>query len=214
MYYPQRWYFDQASAKLVPDPDDPLAFDKDHFICLKRKLYGAKQGACNWYLHLQKDLLGRGFVQSNINPCLFIWKDCLIVVYMNDCLVFANTDETITNLCKCLLIEFLLKDEGNLENFLGININNTKEADRSVTITMTQTGLIDQILEDVNLVGDKVTQKQTPAKEVLQPHPNAAPFDADWNYCSLAYWQVEFSDTKHSARYFYSGCPYVRKICF
>jgi hypothetical protein len=50
---------------------------------------------------------------------------------------------------------------------------------------MTQPGLIDQILEDVGLVGNKVTQKRTPAREVLQPHDNAAPFDADWNYWSL-----------------------------
>jgi hypothetical protein len=50
---------------------------------------------------------------------------------------------------------------------------------------MTQTGLIDQILEDVGLVGDKVIQKKTPAKEVLHPHESAAPFDAPWKYRSV-----------------------------
>jgi hypothetical protein len=45
---------------------------------------------------------------------------------------------------------------------------------------MTQTGLINEILKDVGLIGNKVTTKRTPAKEVLQPHPNAAPFDAPW----------------------------------
>jgi hypothetical protein len=47
---------------------------------------------------------------------------------------------------------------------------------------MTQTGLIDHILKDVGLVGDKVTHKRMPAKEVFQPHPNAARFDAPWQY--------------------------------
>jgi hypothetical protein len=74
----------------------------------------------------------------------------------------------------------LLKDEGNIENFLGINITNRVQSDGSVKITMTQTGLINEILKDVGLIGNKVTTKRTPAKEVLQPHPNAAPFDAPW----------------------------------
>jgi len=134
---------------------------------------------------LKKGLLSRGFVQSKIDPCLFIRKDCIIVLYTDDCLFFANDDSTINDLCKCLSTEFLLKDEGNIENFLGINIAHSLDSDGSVTITMTQPGLIDQILDDVGLVGNKVTQKRTPAREVLQPHDNAAPFDADWNYRSL-----------------------------
>jgi hypothetical protein len=185
MRIPQGWFYDATSQQLQPKSDDPRFFDREHFIRLKRNLYGVRQAARNWYLHLQKGLLGRGFVQSKIDPCLFIRKDCIIVVYTDDCLVFANNDETITDLCKCLSTEFLLKDEGNIENFLGINIAHRVESDGSVTITMTQTGLIDQILEDVGLVGDKVTTKRTPAKEVLQPHPSAAPFDAPWQYRSL-----------------------------
>jgi hypothetical protein len=185
MRIPQGWFYDTESAKLVAHPDDPRSFDRNHYICLKRNLYGVKQAARNWYNHLQKGLLGRGFVQSKIDPCLFIRNDCLIVVNTDDCLVFANKDETITDLTKCLSTEFLLEDEGDIENFLGINIKHTVNSDGTVQITMTQTGLIDQILEDVGLVGDKVSQKRTPAKEILQPNPNAAPFDAEWNYRSI-----------------------------
>jgi transposase InsO family protein len=185
MRIPQGWSYDSVTKQLVQCLDDPRSFDREHFIRLKRNLYGVKQAARNWYIHLKNGLLGRGFVQSKIDPCLFIRKDCLIVLYTDDCLVFANSDDTITDLCKCLSTEFLLKDEGNIENFLGINITHKLEDDDSVTITMTQKGLIDQILEDVGLVGDKVTQKKTPAKEVLQPNPNAAPFDAEWSYRSV-----------------------------
>jgi hypothetical protein len=64
-------------------------------------------------------------------------------------------------------------------------VSHRVEPDGSVTRTMTQSGLIDQILEDDGLVGDKVTHKRTPAKEVLQPHPNAAPFNAPWQYQSV-----------------------------
>jgi hypothetical protein len=105
------------------------------------------------------------------------------VVYTDDCLIFANSGNTIDDLCsKCLSTKFLLKDEGNIKNILRIKIVHKLEDDQSVTITMTQTGLIDQILEDVGLVGNKVIQKKTPAKEVLLPHASAVPFNAPWKY--------------------------------
>lgn len=185
MKIPQGWRYDSSTKKLVQNMNDPQLIDKEHFIRLKRNLYGVKQAARNWYLHLQKGLHGRGFKQSKIDPCLFIRHDCIIVVYTDDCLFFAKDDKTITDLCKCLSTEFLLKDEGDIENFLGINITHKLDDDGSVTITMTQSGLIDQILEDVGLVGDKVLQKKTPAREVLLPHPTAAPFDAEWSYRSI-----------------------------
>ena len=131
-----------------------------HCIWLKLNLYGIKQAACNWYLHLQKGLLSCRFIQSNIDHCLFIQQDsCILIVYTDDCLMFTCNDTIIDDLCKCLSTEFLLKDKGNIEGFLGIQIMHMTEADGSITITMMQPGLIDQILEDVGLTGNKVMQK-------------------------------------------------------
>jgi hypothetical protein len=185
MRIPQGWYFDPSTKQLHQDTSDPRSVDKEHYIRLKRNLYGVKQAARNWYLHLKKGLIGRGFTQSKIDPCLFIRRDCLIVLYTDDCLIFAKNDATIDDLCQSLSTEFLLKDEGNIENFLGIKIDHDLAADGTVTITMTQPGLINQILEDVGLVGDKIIQKKTPAREVLHAHADAAPFDATWNYRSI-----------------------------
>jgi hypothetical protein len=159
MRIPQGWYFDTATQQLKPHTHDPTSKDMQHCIRLKRNLYSVKQAARNWYLHLQKGLLSHGFVQSNIDPCLFIRRDCILVVYTDDCLMFTSDDSIIDDLCKCLSTKFLLKDEGDIEGFLGIQITHMTEPDGSITITMKQPGLIDQILEDVGLTGDKVTQK-------------------------------------------------------
>jgi hypothetical protein len=185
MRIPQGWFLDSTTQQLHQHPDDPTFKDREHFIRLKRNLYGVKQAARNWFLHLQKGLLSRGFVQSKIDPCLFIQQDCILVLYTDDCLLFAKDDDTISDLCQSLSTEFLLKDEGDIAGFLGIQIDHTIAPDGSINITMTQPGLIDQILEDVGLVGDHVTQKHTPAMQILQPNPNAAPFDAPWNYRSI-----------------------------
>jgi Reverse transcriptase (RNA-dependent DNA polymerase) len=62
MRIPQGWYVDPASQQLKQHPD-PTSKDMEHCIRLKRNLYGVKQAARNWYLHLQKGLLSRGFSQ-------------------------------------------------------------------------------------------------------------------------------------------------------
>ena len=185
MHIPQGWINDPKTQQLHPNTNDPTSCDMQHCIRLKRNLYGVKQATWNWYLHLKQGLISHGFIQSNINPCLFIWQDCILVVYTDDCLMFAWDETTIDDLYKCLLIEFLLQDGGNISGYISIQITHTTELDGSITITMTQPGLIDQILVDVGLTGKKVTQKYMPATQVLQPNPSTAPSNASWNYCSI-----------------------------
>ena len=167
MQIPQGWYFDATTQQLKPNTNNPTSKDMQHYIWLKQNLYSIKQAACNWYLHLQKGLLSCRFIQSNINPCLFIQQDCIFIVYIDDCLMFTCDNSIIDDLCKCLSTKFLLKDEGTIEGFLGIQIMHMTKPDGLITITMMQPGLIDQILEDVGLTGDKVTQKCTPVNKIL-----------------------------------------------
>ena len=185
MHIPQWWYFGPESQQLCPNTSNLTSCDTQHCIWLKCNLYGVKQAAQNWYLHLKQGLISHGFIQSNINPCLFIQNNCILMVYTNDCLMFAQDDTTIDDLCQCLSTEFLLQDKGDITGYLGIQITHTTEPDGSITITMTQPSLIDQILEDIGLTGEKVTQKHMPVMQILQPNPSTAPFNATWNYRSL-----------------------------
>ena len=89
MRIPQGWYFNPESQQLHPNTSDATFHNKQHCIHLKRNLYGVKQAVRNWYLHLKQGLLSRSFLQSNIDPGLFIWNDCILVVYTDDCLMFA-----------------------------------------------------------------------------------------------------------------------------
>lgn len=130
--------------------NDPQFIDKEHFIRLKHNLYSIKQAVRNRFLHLKNGLLGHKFKQSKIDPCLFIHNDCLLA---STPMIVSCSPRMITKLCISLSTEFLLKDEGSIKNFLSINnIVHRLKDDGSITIKMTQMGLIDQILKDMGLV--------------------------------------------------------------
>ena len=172
MHLPQNWECKDADG------------NDDYVIKLERNLYGTATGARNWYQKLSGGLLGRGFVQSKIDPCLFLRDDCMVVVYTDDCICFSRESETATQLISDLKTDgFLLKDEGDAKDFLGVRIE-TDEA--TGKIEMTQTGLIESILHDLGLTNTPKT-KSTPASGILHKDENGAgriEYDK-WNYRSV-----------------------------
>ena len=55
-----------------------------YVVHLSKFVYGLKQGSHNWHNKLKKALLDRGFVESISDPCVFISKDLIILVYVDD----------------------------------------------------------------------------------------------------------------------------------
>jgi hypothetical protein len=179
MRVPQGWYVD-AHGKLAQH-DDPKHNDKDHFLCLKKNLYGCKQAARNWFKMLSAGLRREGFVQSTTDTCLFLRHECIIVVYVDDCLFFAPQRSTIDAVITSLSKIFKLKDEGDVSVFLGVQIAKDPKAK---TITFTQTGLIDQIIRDVGITATS-KGKDTPVDSILHPDNDGPPRTEDWNYRSI-----------------------------
>ncbi len=96
MWMPQGWYAD-ANGNLRQHKD-PRFQDHNHFIQLKCNLYECKQAARNWFQHLTQGLLAEGLKDIKVDFCLFIWQDCLVVIFTDDCLIFAYNDRTINEL--------------------------------------------------------------------------------------------------------------------
>jgi hypothetical protein len=117
MRIPQGWYVDHTDGQLQQH-NDPKYNDSTHYLQLKRNLYGCKQAARNWFNHLTKGLLQLGFTQSKTDSCLFIKQDCILVIYVDDCLIFAKDNSTIDNLIQFLSKSFLLQDVGDVSTFL------------------------------------------------------------------------------------------------
>jgi len=145
MRLPQGFYV--APDNTLQQHSDPTYHDRSHFIKLKRNLYGCKQAARNWFAHLNKGLIAMGFTPSKVDPCLYCRHDCILAVYTDDCLIFARQDSTIDELIASLSEIFLLQDQGNIQDYLGIRV--TKD-NATKTITMQQPSLIESILQDLN----------------------------------------------------------------
>jgi hypothetical protein len=56
---------------------------------LKRNLYGLVHASQNWLFKLIAIYERLGFKQSKSDPCLFLRKDTIIVLYTDDCLIYA-----------------------------------------------------------------------------------------------------------------------------
>ncbi len=179
MLLPQGWFI-TPDGTLQPH-HDPKYNDTSHYIQLRKYLYGCKQAARNWFKHLNQGLLAEGFIQSKIDPCLYLRSDCIMVVYTNDCLIFSPDDHIIDSLLQNLSQMYLLEDQGNIQDYLGIHI--CKDP-MNKTITMTQTALIESIIKDLGLNNTSNT-KTTPSDSILYPDTNGLPRQETWNYRSI-----------------------------
>jgi hypothetical protein len=66
------------------------------------------------------------YKQIEIDQCLFLRGVCIIVTYVDDCLFFAKDKNTIEELVVSLRKEFVLTDEGDVVNFLGIKVEDKR----------------------------------------------------------------------------------------
>ena len=92
-----------------------------YVLKLNKSLYGLKQGSLNWHNKLKDALINRGFVESISDPCLFISKDMIILVYVDDCILISKDDIAIPKFIKSLedgVENFVVTDEGSLESYI------------------------------------------------------------------------------------------------
>ena len=66
-----------------------------YFLKLKRYLYGLKQASKNWHCKLKTAFEDRVFVESLSDPCIFISKEMIILVYVDDYILISKEDLVI-----------------------------------------------------------------------------------------------------------------------
>jgi hypothetical protein len=169
----------------------PKGFDMDggdtkNFVLkVHRNIYGQKQAGRVWNKYLTNKLIKEvGFVQSDVDECVFYRGKTMYALYTDDSILAGpDVDEINAIIADMRKAKLDITEEGELEDFLGVNIDRKPDG----TIHLTQPHLIDQILDDLRLNGDNVTTKKTPASSsrLLSRHSDSEPFDNSFNFRSV-----------------------------
>ncbi|XP_016699788.1 uncharacterized protein [Gossypium hirsutum] len=123
-------------------------------VCkLKKAIYGLRQAPRVWFNTFHSFLIGKlGFQPSKTDSSLFVWlSSCsklYLMAYVDDIVITGSSPSEISNVVQQLHAEFFLKDLGNLNFFLGIEVTRN-----SSSLVLTQHKFITDLLSTAGLLG-------------------------------------------------------------
>ena len=183
--------FTQAELKEEVYIEPPKGFQrkdkKDLVLRLLKSLYGLKQAPKSFFDKLSQGLRDRGFVQSEIDKCLFLKQDMVCIVCVDDTIIAGPGSKAIDLLISNLGISdeeqrhsFDFRDEGEVGDFLGIRI----EKSQAKKFTLTQSGLINKVLKETEM--ETCNSAKTPSSPVpLGKDEEGEPFNEKWEYANI-----------------------------
>ena len=133
----------------------------DEVLKLKRTLYGLKQSPHYFFKYFTERLLKLGLTASNFDPCLFMSKTLIVIIYVDDILIYGKNDEEINDFIERMKQEDVaLHREGTAEGYLGVDIQREGNS-----ITLRQEGLTKRIISALGLDSKLSTSVATPAEK-------------------------------------------------
>jgi hypothetical protein len=150
-----------------------------HCLKILKNLYGQKQAGRVWNKHLHEILLELGWEQSKADDCVYYKNGVIFCVYVDDGILFSLYQERIDDCIKELQSRFNISIEGDVSDYVGVNIEKKEDG----TIHMTQPQLIKSIIKEMNFL-DSTKPSSTPAYSsvTLSAGTNKPPHKADWLY--------------------------------
>ena len=153
---------------------------RDKVIKVNTSLYGDRRAANLWYKKIAGTLTdSMNFETTELDSCLFIRKDCIIVLYVDDAILLARDDETLSKV-KAELAQngYDFSGDGDFNSYLGIKIDRTDDG----SLKMSQPHLCHSFVDSVGM--SDASPVHTPSSGPLFRHLESEPFDNSFNYRS------------------------------
>lgn len=115
---------------------------------LLKTLYGLKQSAKGWNRRMHKYLIRKGFIQSESDPCVYMYRNgneiTYLALYVDDTLLLSSSLKTMNEVKQILMAELKMTDLGEIVFFLGVQV---KQAQQLGYIMIHQDHYIQRMLE-------------------------------------------------------------------
>ena len=153
-----------------------------HVLKLFRNLYGQRQAGRVWNQYLDAGLVKIGFVQSDIDPCVYYKGSTIFACYVDNGIFVGPDMGEIDAAIQVLKGEkFNVEDCGTIMDYVGVHIEDTGNG-----LKLMQPLLIDSILEDMG-INNRQPTKEVPAAstKILQRDLHLPAYVGRYHYRSV-----------------------------
>ncbi|GBN10671.1 Retrovirus-related Pol polyprotein from transposon RE1 [Araneus ventricosus] len=129
-----RWNHAQIDVKgeyLYGNLDVPICMQQpegfavkgcEHYVCrLHKSIYGLHQSGRQWNIELNEILFGLGFHQNELCNGLYTKSNCILLVYVDDIVVFSKSQSDLENSILNIKIKLEITELGPVRYLLGVN---------------------------------------------------------------------------------------------
>ena len=161
-------------------------YDSDSYVLkLVRSIYGLKHSNYNFYQKLRNALRARNIHPCSTDNCVYVSKQLILIVYVDDILIFSKKKCWIDLFVKSLSEgdeNFELTDEGSIDKYLGVDITTHQDG----TYELKQPYLTKRIIQELKLSSVETQKRSTPvACPLLHKDLAGSERIKSWNYRSI-----------------------------
>lgn len=116
------YLYAKLNSEIYMKPPEGLDVEPQIVCKLKKALYGLHQSGREWHFEINKALLQLNFVKFKWCNCLYVFSNnILLILYVDDIVLFGKSSADIDNGIKLLKSKFDLKVLGKTKKLLGVN---------------------------------------------------------------------------------------------
>ena len=150
---------------------------KENHVCrLFKSLYGLKQSPRQWYKRFDQFIQGQKFTKSEQDHCVYFRRlldgaFIYLLHYVDDMLIVSKNKGEIERLKKQLAFEFEMKNLGDAQRILGMEIRRDK---KNMSRQLTQKSYLKTVLERFGM-NDKTKLVCTPLTSHFKLNSSSCP---------------------------------------